>query len=250
MTNLHRADLVEYVERHIGEFHEKRIDHLAKLQLQQVLKRKNPYLFKAKHLEIASDLVRGILDAFLSSREEAIFGTFLEKLAIFVCGRAYGGRKSSAEGIDLEFERESKSYIVSIKSGPNWGNSEQIRRMRNSFRRAMRILRTNTSRTREIIAVNGCCYGRDERPDKGDYHKLCGQRFWSLISGDDDLYLDIIEPLGHRAKARNEEFKSEYAKVVNRLTASFSQDFCDSDGAILWEKLLRFNSGAGSVGRR
>jgi len=32
-----------------------------------------------------------------------------------------------------------------------------------------------------IVAVNGCCYGRDNRPDKGDYLKYCGQRFWEFI---------------------------------------------------------------------
>ena len=52
-----------------------------------------------------------------------------------------------------------------------------------------------------IVAVNGCCYGRDNKPDKGEYYKYCGQVFWEFISGDDELYRDIIEPLGHQTVA-------------------------------------------------
>ena len=94
------------------------------------------------------------------------------------------------------------------------------------------------------MAVNGCCYGRDDRPDKGDYHKLCGQRFWSLIGGDGNLYLEIVEPLGRRAKVRNEAFAREYARLINKLTLEFSESFCDPDGRIKWEDVVRFNSAA------
>ena len=99
---------------------------LSGLRLREVLKRKNPYLFKAKNLVTAAELVSGMLTACLSSQEETIFGAFLEGLAIFICARAYAGRKSAAEGIDLEFEKDAILYIVSLKSGPNWGNSSQI----------------------------------------------------------------------------------------------------------------------------
>ena len=85
----------------------------------------------------------------------------------------YGGWKSSAEGIDLEFNAGSIRYIVAIKSGPNWGNSSQIRKMKEDFRKAQRTIRTSNSKIR-IVAVNGCCYGRDNNPDKGEYYKYCG----------------------------------------------------------------------------
>ena len=155
--------------------------------------------------------------------------------------QVYGGQKSSAEGIDLEFEKDSIRYIVSIKSGPNWGNSSQIAKLRDNFRKAKRILSTNTSST-NVVAVNGCCYGKDRTSDKGDYLKLCGQKFWAFISGNDNLYTDIIEPLGHQAKEKNEQFMQEYAKVVNKFTFEFIGTFCDADGNILWEKIVIFNS--------
>jgi hypothetical protein len=69
------------------------------------LKRKNPYLFKAKNILTAQDLVKNLLDAYLQSQEETTF-----------------------------------------------------------------------------------------------------KEFWQLISDSDTLYTDIIEPLGHQAKEKNEEF--------------------------------------------
>ena len=143
MKPITQHEIVEYVEFNIPQFHQNRLEKLETLKLESVLKRKNPYLFKAKNITTAGDLVKNILDAFLSSSEEGLFGGFLEDLAIFVCNQVFGGRKSSAEGIDLEFERDQTKYIVSIKSGPNWGNSSQIRKMRDNFSKAKRILGTN-----------------------------------------------------------------------------------------------------------
>lgn len=83
------------------------------------MKRKNPYLFKAKNLELASDLVKSIVDAFLSSQEETTFGNLMEGFAIFVSETKYGGFKSKFKSVDLEFERDGMYYIVGIKSGIN-----------------------------------------------------------------------------------------------------------------------------------
>jgi len=239
MAKVAKKYIVEFIESNIQSFHERRLENLQRLRLENILKRKNPYLFKAKALNTAQDLVKTILDAHLSSQEEGIFGDFLEELALFICGRVYGGRKSSAEGIDLEFDKDGVRYIISIKSGPNWGNSRQVARMRDDFKKAKRILGTNITGVR-VIAVNGCCYGKDNSPDKGDYLKYCGQRFWEFISGDENLYIEIIEPLGHKAKERNEKFLEEYAKVINRFTREFAYEYCAQDGSILWKKLVKF----------
>ena len=67
-------DVSQYVEENIELFHQKRISSLDNLKLSKVLKRKNPYLFKAKHILTADEIVRGIVDAHISSSEEGIFG--------------------------------------------------------------------------------------------------------------------------------------------------------------------------------
>jgi len=240
MKPLKMAEVKGYVERNIGNFHKKRLQNIERLKLKTILKRKNPYLFKAKNILTSSDLIKSLLDAHLSSQEETIFGDFLEGIAIFISGIVFGGYKSSAEGVDLEFDKNTIHYIVSIKSGPNWGNSSQINRMRDNFKKAIKVLRTSNSQL-HIQAVNGCCYGRDNRPEKGDYQKYCGQRFWEFISEDKDLYTNIIKPLGYKAKERNEEFFEAYAQISNKFTFEFSQNFC-IDGKIDWATLVKFNS--------
>lgn len=244
-SNEFHNKLVQYVEENIRNFHDKKLKSLQNIKFERVLKRKNPYLFKAKNVLSAEQLVRSFMDAHLSSHEETIFGEFLEGLAIFINAEIYGGTKSSAEGIDLEFERDSIKYIVSIKSGPNWGNSSQILKMKDHFAKAKRILNTNAAKT-NIVAVNGCCYGKDNRPDKGDYMKLCGQDFWQFISGEEDLYLEIIEPLSHQAKEQNQRFTEEYARLLNVFTSEFSDTFC-VDGAIDWSRLVKLNSQSQSI---
>ena len=223
MKPITQQEIADYVAANIQVFHQKRLDSLQKLKMLDVVRRKNPYLFKAKDINTAPEFVKTILDAFLSSQEEGIFGGFLEELAIFISSQVYGGQKSAAEGIDLEFEKDNTRYIVSIKSGPNWGNSDQKKKMQSNFKRAKQTLSVSPS-SMNVVAVNGCCYGKDRKPNKGDYWKLCGQQFWKFISGDDSLYTGIIEPLGHQAKEKNEQFMREYAKVINRFTAEFHRE--------------------------
>ena len=242
MKKLKLESITQYVEENIGIFHQKRVERLNSLKLSVVLKKKNPYLFKAKYILTSEQIIKSITDAFISSNEETIFGDWLEGLAIFINEKVYGGRKSGIHGIDLEFDKNNIRYIVSIKSGPNWGNSSQIEKMRTDFKTAKRTLRTSNSNL-HVIAVNGCCYGRDNNPDKGDYFKYCGQFFWEFISGNSDLYIEIIEPLGHNAKIKNDEFIKSYSAMINKFTKEFSNEFCDDNGEIDWNKLVRFNSG-------
>ena len=136
MTSISDKQITAYVEDNIGTFHDKRQESLNKLRLEDLLERKNPYLFKSKNMTVAADLVRSVLDAHLSSQEETMFGDFLEGLAIYVAEITHGGQKSTATGIDLEFSANNARYIVSIKSRPNWGNSSQIARLKDNFTNA------------------------------------------------------------------------------------------------------------------
>lgn len=248
MKKFDLRQIYEYVEQHISIFHQRRLDYVRnKVDLLKILKQKNPYLFKAKNVLTAQDLLKGFLDAFLQSQEETLFGDFIEGLAIFVCDKAYGAKKSGLTGVDLEFEKDGMIYVVEIKAGWNWGNSSQIRQLRINFEKAKKVLRVKTGK--KVIAINGCCFGKDDKPDKDGYLKLCGQRFWELISGDASLYIDIIEPIGYKAKQKNEEFLENYARIVNKLTLEFSQKFCD-DGKINWSRLIEYNSGFKKVAKK
>lgn len=241
MNKLNLKEVTEYVEQNIGVFHQKRIDRIAALKLNTVLKRKNPYLYKAKNILTSQEIVKGIVDAHISSNEETIFGDWLEGLAIFINQKVYSGSKSGITGIDLEFDKEEKRHIVTIKSGPNWGNASQIKKMKADFETAAKTLRTSNSKI-TVVAINGCCYGKNSRPDRGSYFKLCGQEFWEFISGEADLYTKLIIPLGYKSKEKNDEFNILYTNLINKFTLEFSKHYCMESGEIDWEKLVAFNS--------
>lgn len=233
--------VIQYVKENIHLFHESRIKKMETLKLRDFIKRKNPYLFKAKNITTAAEFVKNYADAYISSAEETMFSDWLEGLAVFVCSTVYNGRKSTTKGIDLEFDKDNIRYIISIKSGPYWGNSTQIAKMREDFKTAKKTLRTSKSGL-NIMAVNGCCYGIENNPDKGDYYKYCGQDFWYFISGEETLYQDIIEPLATDAKEKNETFSTEYGKMLNKITKEFIDEYCFEDGSIDWNKIVRINS--------
>lgn len=240
MNELNINVLNDFVNENIINFHNRRIKSLEGLSLNKLLK-KNPYLLKAKNLVIASDLISNLMEAFLSSSEEQIFGSFLEDLAIHISGITCGGHKSTAPGVDLEFINNGTHYVVSIKSGTNWGNSSQLRRLEQDLQDA--TSRLKQSRTiNNVQSILGICYGKTKTVYRRGYLKIVGQNFWYLISEDPDLYTDIIEPIGFRAKEHNEYYLREKARVINRFSKELIDNFCDESGGINWVKLVEFNS--------
>jgi hypothetical protein len=241
MNTLNLDEIQSYVNDNIVDFHQRRVKSLEELQLNKLLN-KNPYLFKAKNLVTAGELVTDLLTAFLSSSEEKLFGDFLEGLAVFVAEKTCNGHKSTAPGVDLEFFNKGVHYVVSVKSGPNWGNSSQQNKLEQDIKNAVARLK-QSSRGVNVQAVLGICYGKTKTSYLRGYVKIVGQNFWYLISENYSLYTDIVEPIGYRAKEHNETFLIERNKVINRFTKEFIDRFCDPLGAIDWVKLVEFNSG-------
>jgi hypothetical protein len=242
MRQLDLDSVRQYVNKHIDVFHKGRLQAMKEISLHKVLRRKNPYLFKAKNVHTAQGLVKSILDAHLNSSEEERFGVFLEGLAIFVAEQTLDGRKSAATGIDLEFDRDGIRYLVTVKSGTNWGNSSQWSDLRKNFRNAVKILK-QSSKLGHVQPVVGSCYGKVRTVNTGEFMKIAGQNFWHFISENTNLYADIIEPIGYRAKEHNDQFEEEKGAVINLFTRDFMDEFCTRSGKIDWAKLVRFNSG-------
>lgn len=83
------------------------IEKIDGLNIQKVMKRKNPYLYRAKAMQSAAEIVDSVLTAFVSSSEETIFGNFtaaskLEQQAKAryeaYIGYCYGKKKDSGRG--------------------------------------------------------------------------------------------------------------------------------------------------------
>lgn len=252
MGKLNQDELQLFISGKVmAPFYKIRLEKLSTLTLSELMKRKNPYLFKAKNIQTAEELVRYVLDAFLSSQEETIFGNLMEELAIYACSKVFNGYKAKQgkfKSVDLIFQRDNKAYIVGIKSGPFWGNRDQKDRMKSNFKEARKTLRSEGIKTK-IIAVNGCMYGKDNKPYKVDakdrdksYYKYCGQEFWELITGDNRFYQRIVVPIDKEAKKRDESFRNTYHAKINELTKEFAESYLSDEGQINWKKLIDFVS--------
>jgi len=236
-----RVLIEQFVHDNIDTFHERRLAKIKSLKLKTVLENKNPYLFRAKNLNRASDLVSALLDARLSSSEEGSFGGFLEDLAIYVAKITGGGQKSSSDGIDIDLTRKGVRYLIAVKSGKNWGNSGQQAKLRDNFKKAVKTLRQSRL-AGDLQPTLGICYGNFKTVHTGELLHIGGQSFWYLLSGDRELYVDLIEPLGHEAEAHATRFEAKKDATYHRLTDQFIATFCDAEYKIDWPKLVRFVS--------
>ncbi|HEY0170832.1 MAG TPA: PmeII family type II restriction endonuclease [Pyrinomonadaceae bacterium] len=236
-------------ENVVTPFYYERLMYLrCVMTLRHVLGSKNPYLLKAKNIASPDELVRSTVDAFLIAQEETMFGNKLEAFAIYVSSKLYGGFKSEFPSVDLEFVRDGVYYIVGI----NWGNSDQQNRMKDNFKAAREYFLEH-GETREVVAVNGCIYGKDGSPLKQNtdpdkiFYKYAGQDFWSFISDDAEMYREIIKPIDEEARARDEEYKRAYDGKVNGMVKEFSNIFLDDDNQIDWVKLVDYVSKRGKA---
>jgi hypothetical protein len=179
-----------------------------------------------------------LLQSHLKESDETIFGdAFFEPLALF----ASGGTVSPTEGVDLVRETQTKYLAVAVKSGPNIFNAAQKRRQNAEFN----SLRSRLQKTqKEYDPLLGHSYGRNiSGPnDKKNYRDSSGQAFWEELTGDSDFYLKLIRLMKDEPLKYKEEFDKEWAAIINRLTAEFTEHFCSKEGHIDWERITKFVS--------
>lgn len=229
-----------YVDAVVAVFYEGKTKTLTSTRLRDLITRKNPYLFRVKNLTTPDQVIGEMLDALLSASEEKKFGDLLEALAIFVSEVTCDGRKSSAKGIDLEFDDNGTRYLVAIKSGPNWGNSSQHTALEASFKSALAIQRQAKSGL-HVQAVLGMCYGATSG-DRGLYIVRGGRFFWEFLSGDAALYITLMNLMGQSALYYGRTFETERSRLQAQLVDEFSKAFLTSSGEIDWQAVLRANS--------
>lgn len=238
--NYNEDAIAEAVAIALGNFYESLIKKIDSLNIKSVIRRKNPYLFRAKAMNGAAQIVGAILSAFVSSSEETIFGNvFLEPIAI----AAAQGQKALAEGLDIMVERDDTIYAIAVKSGTNVFNSASRTRQTQNFMAASKLARQAKKR---YVPIVGYGYGKKKVSDRGIpkfYIELAGKDFWAELTGDEEFYIKLIRYMGKLPEKYVEEFDVAYQKAANRLVREFAQEFCFEDGSIDWEKLVKFISG-------
>lgn len=239
---MNNDELKVLIAERLTEFYRRRLQRLSTLKLTSVLRRKNPYLFKAIGTHSASDLIEGVLAAYLSSSEETLFGDiFFEPIAKAVSR----GVVSPSEGVDIAIETETEYKAISVKSGPNPFNSSQSRKQDDQFRTLQRRLQ---KLGKQFDPILGHAYGRlgeKSSSQKLIYRRLAGQKFWEEITSDPEFYLKLVTYMeAEITRKHGEEYRAAWDAAVNKYVAEFVPMFCHPDGYINWEKLVAFNSGS------
>ena len=212
---------------------------LDNIDVDKILKRKNPYLYRAKGINSASQIVDGILAAYVSSSEETLFGNcFFEPIAIVVSG----GQKAVTEGVDITVDKDNTIYTIAVKRGTSVFNADSRKRQEQNFQAAQK--RAQQAR-KAFLPVVGYGYGKKKTKIGHEkfYLELAGKDFWEWLTGDSDFYTKIISFMGTKPDEYAKEFEEAYSKAENRMVREFTINYCKEDGSIDWDTLIKFNSG-------
>lgn len=75
--------VIQAIASALETFYGTLIEKIDGLNIQKVMKRKNPYLYRAKAMQSATEIVDSVLTAFVSSSEETILEiAFLNRLLL------------------------------------------------------------------------------------------------------------------------------------------------------------------------
>lgn len=244
INNSYNAEAVkESIAHALENFYGSLIKKIDGIDISTIMKSKNPYLYRSKAMQSAAEIVDSVLQAFVSSSEETIFGNcFFEPIAI----AASNGSKSVAEGIDLEIRDTSNNvlFVVAVKSGTSVFNADSKKKQEDNFNKAKKLATQGHMAYEPIV---GYAYGQKQESGRGKakiYQEIAGEDFWTMLTGDKDFYKKIIGFMGQLPEQYVDAFKQSYANASNRLIRDFSNMFCKDDGSIDWEKLIEYNSGS------
>ena len=204
------------------------------LDVKKILQKKNPYLYSVCTAGDPSLYAEMVLDAYLSSSYETKIGSLLEEIAILICKHAKGGIKSSATGLDLEYIENNERKIIEVKSGSNWGNSDQRKALINNFKKAQKTLKQNDSKMK-ICCIEGICYGRSKIIYTGTHYKYVGYEFWKEISGWKSTAEYVIFTISRYAKSG---VKLDKKEAIGKILTILKDEGIIKYNKIVWEELL------------
>jgi hypothetical protein len=236
---MNTEELEALIKQQLHVFYASRIKRIQGLKLKEVLKKKNPYLFRATGIAKYSEIVEDIIRAFISSSDETMFGKyFFEPIAKM----ATRGIKAPSSGIDIAIDEGARYTAISMKSGVHWGNRDQLAMQDENFRAIQRRLYETHQQFDPVV---GHGYGRKNGLTK-NYRDSSGQAFWTEVTGDSDFYLKLIRLMKDEPAKHRDEYKLAWDLALNRFNGEFYNEFCfhekERDGAIDWEKLTRLSS--------
>ncbi len=207
-------------------------EKLSKLKMRDIIRRKNPYLYRASGIATCEDLVSRAFTEYTSTIGENYFGSFFESVARIVSG---GVKPASGGEIDLDVRRGTDAYLYTIKSGPGGYNSSIEAKARLDLGHAENRLRQDRVTVHKTMAY---AYGRRTTSFKDGVEKLASKDFWAKLSGDKEFYVKFLDVCAELAPLFEADSYAPYQLLLNEA----HELFCDGD-TIQWDKVIRMVSG-------
>jgi hypothetical protein len=200
--------------------------------MRDIIKGKNPYLYRASGIRTCDDLVRRVLVDYGSASVEGDFGKFFETVAQV----ASGGVKPAGGGeVDLDIRIDGVARLYAIKSGAKGFNSSSYDKAKRDLNSAERRLRQDRVRTEKKIAF---AYGRKTTSFREGIEHMASKDFWAEVSGDADFYEKLLRACDALAYLYTADMRAPY----DGLLAEAHHLFC-KDNEIDWERILKLVSG-------
>lgn len=153
------------------------------------------------------------------------FGSNLQKFI----NSTLEGYGSTTSGMDIEFidKVDNRRKYCQIKAGPKTINHDDVTTIKNHFRGAINLGRTNNIPIANMDCVVGVFYGEESELSQfyrnlaDDYTVLVGKDFWYHLTGDQDFYQKITDAIGEIA---NEFDGTELLEdTINALAEQISE---------------------------
>lgn len=149
------------------------------------------------------------------------FGAFIQIL----CNKLRQSYPSTTAGMDIEFEdtTDGRHKYCQLKAGPNTINKDDVKTVKDHFRDAINLARTNGRAIASMDCVVGVCYGKrnelsaNYKKINEDYPVLIGEEFWARLTGDNNFYEDLINAFAEVATDINGTEMLE--ETIHKLTA-------------------------------
>jgi len=161
-----------------------------------------------------------ILPRWLGTSINTSFGS---KLQSFVTSAVRSVKGSLVAGMDIEFtdHLDGNYKYCQLKSGPQTINRGDVAPLKNKFRGAINLARTNNQSIGPSSFGVGVLYGRPEDLTPfyleiaEDYNVWVGEDFWHRLTGRGDAYEKLVFALEREATSFNAS--SEYEGAVKDL---------------------------------
>ena len=207
-------------------------ERLASVRLREILKRKNPYLYRASAIESCTELVDRAYDDYVSASVEGYFGKFFEAVAIIVSG---GIKPAGGGEIDLQVMKGKRAYLYVIKSGPATFNKTSRAKAKEELFAAEHKLEQDGYDVKKMF---GYAYGRKVGSNWQGITILSSKEFWSKVSGDADFYQKLLDACAILSSLYSADVEAPRARLLKEA----GSEFCDDDKTD-WPKILKLVSG-------